>query len=104
MLIRCGIRGFIFTGGLFGDWHPACGANARAADFLNGFFFFQLDQALADSFTGHAVVAGAAEEVCDRIRRRTGDAEPRDYFVIVRYRDHSHPPALLPALLRRSTF
>lgn len=32
-----------------------------SADFLNGFFFFQLYQALADSFAGHAVVAGAAE-------------------------------------------
>ncbi|WP_226886063.1 hypothetical protein [Serratia ureilytica] len=83
MLIRCGIRGFIFTDGLFGDWRPACGSDARAADFLDGFFFFQLDQALADDFPGHAIVAGAAEEVCDRIRRRTGNAEPRDDFVIV---------------------
>ncbi|HEP0988790.1 TPA: hypothetical protein QIX85_000840 [Serratia marcescens] len=59
-LIRCGIRGFIFTSGLFGDWHPARGANAWAADFLNGFFFFQLHQALADGFACHAVVAGTA--------------------------------------------
>ncbi|WP_400258253.1 hypothetical protein, partial [Serratia nevei] len=60
MLIRCGIRGFIFTDGLFGGWRPARGSDTRAADFLNGFFFFQLDQALADGFTGHAVVAGTA--------------------------------------------
>lgn len=87
-LIRCGIRGFIFTGGLFGNWRPASGADARAADFLNGFFFFQPDQALTNGFTGHAVVACTAEEACDRIRRGTGNAEPRDDFVIVGYNLH----------------
>lgn len=85
MLIRCGIRGFIFTDGLFGDWRPACGSDARAADFLNGFFFFQLDQALVDGFPGHTVVAVAAKKVCDRIRCGADNAEPGDYFVIVWY-------------------
>jgi len=45
MLIRCGIRGFILSGGevLFGGWCPADFFDVWAAYALNSLFFFQPD-------------------------------------------------------------
>lgn len=67
MLIRCGIRGFIVSGGevLFCGWGPADFFDVWAANSLNGLFLLQPDQPSAYGYASHAAVTGTAKKVCN---------------------------------------